>query len=1382
MKTIAKRLIAAIAAMTLLIPSASVWAARGATDVNVAAGKSAISSVYGEGGYNSDTVVANVTGEGIFISCASHEQTELVTVDLGVRYPINEILVATYGNNTSTDSYGFGSDAVFEVYVSNTNPGQYTDLSTTDGVKLNVIGDTQFVAADGGGYNSYYELDTAGSYRYVQLKYIKGTDAVADLYLNEIEVYTSQESASNVPTVISVGKPIYSDFFDGYNAKILALNDGDFTTEHWAYTGSGEFGNGISGINSDGTVIDGYYDHIINLEAKYPIEKVTVTKPTDCGSVDGVSVSNDPNAAAGEWLPLVYDDGDDAYYIDPIDAADLGSDYQFVKIELTPGDWYGDRFVGGIKEVSVYTTSAAAAAATEAEDLVNIAVGKSFTSNDPNGYGDQFVSYVNDGNMSTQWFTFAGTPQITYDLGRAYTIENVRTYKQGNWTNDGRISGYAIAKVEVSNDPNFNSDSTVTLSGQKYRIDNSDNGWTNYTSYSQNELPADFGKYRYVRVTGNPNADVAWQLNEVEIYTNKADNALQNMSLKSTATFINGGSAGLDSTIEDLIDGDSSTYCYSASGMAVIKLPYPMTIEQIEVDSRPGYDSLTDNFTNLGGYNIWISSYPLEGDWNLPEEAGTCVKVSNAERVDQTGNRLYHAGATVVTEIEDENKYEYVTVQCPANAEFFIYDVRILSDDIIEGTAITNELTGETAKGEVLTLTAGYRGETAIDKVVDLYIARYDCGVLTDIEISENNTFSGQVVTETLDYTITEDVTAQTEFKGFVWEKDTMQPFALNAEIEPYAEFWVDPNAAENGDGSKASPFNSIRAARDAVRAVNDNMEGDIVVNLKGGKYYVDNENYIFLGDEDGGSNGYNVIYKNAPGETAVISGGKPITGFEEGENGIWYADASDFDSIYELTVNGEAATLARTENPITATKLYGDSLEGDYTGYSGGIGFSKNDLPAISDPEDAFVHVASSWVDIMYTVDSVSEDGNDYKFVVDSNRLKATTKNEAFSGNHTIVDKGDKFYIENAKELLDNPGEFYFDKDADSKVLYYMPRSGENMETAVVEAAISDSLVNISGSRDNHVKNIILSGIKFENATYANMYANGFTTAQAQVVKLDSDTFIQGSIWVNYADSIEISDCEFTGITKPAISFVEGVLDSTVTRNKFSNIGNSAVVVGTNNHEELEYAGEERCERNTISDNVIYKPAQIFRGSPAIACYYVIDTDIVHNKMMECNYSGISLGWGWADFPDLTVCADNRVANNYIENINLIAADGGAVYTLGNLPDAVIEGNYYVQTKMPQQISGTIGIYTDEGTQNVTIRNNVIDMAAIEAYEGDRYAIGAWTSNIKNVVATDNYATLTDINNSGTNCTIETPTAYTNGQEPAAVQEIIAASAINLR
>ena len=57
-------------------------------------------------------------------------------------------------------------------------------------------------------------------------------------------------------------------------------------------------------------------------------------------------------------------------------------------------------------------------------------------------------------------------------------------------------------------------------------------------------------------------------------------------------------------------------------------------------------------------------------------------------------------------------------------------------------------------------------------------------------------------------------------------------------------------------------------------------------------------------------------------------------------------------------------------------------------------------------------------------------------------------------TGTHTIY---------NAFELLNSAGRFYFDKTA--RILYYYPRSGENMSIADVEAPVVTELIEIAGT-----------------------------------------------------------------------------------------------------------------------------------------------------------------------------------------------------------------------------------------------------------------------------------------------------------------------------
>lgn len=293
-------------------------------------------------------------------------------------------------------------------------------------------------------------------------------------------------------------------------------------------------------------------------------------------------------------------------------------------------------------------------------------------------------------------------------------------------------------------------------------------------------------------------------------------------------------------------------------------------------------------------------------------------------------------------------------------------------------------------------------------------------------------------------------------------------------------------------------------------------------------------------------------------------------------------------------------------------------------------------------------------------------------------------------------------------------------------------------------------------------------------------MYKYGLTTAQAQIVTFDYGIFVDGAIQLDYATNIEISDCEITGLTKPAISMTQGVLDSKISGNRFYNIGDSAIVVGNNHHYSVS-GTKEICERITISNNIIEKSGQKHRGAPGITCYYVADVDIVHNKITDCNYSGISLGWGWDDYPNSTTCHDNTVANNYIENVNIITTDGGAIYTLGNQPGTVIEGNYILQNKIPQQKSGFNAIYPDEGSAYITISNNAIDIVAIKDYPGTLRDISLWTSTIQDNHAHNNYTTYTNVRNDGTNCVVDTPYVYVSGLEPNAVKRIIELSAKNL-
>ncbi|MFZ1937175.1 MAG: hypothetical protein WCB27_17665 [Thermoguttaceae bacterium] len=125
--------------------------------------------------------------------------------------------------------------------------------------------------------------------------------------------------------------------------------------------------------------------------------------------------------------------------------------------------------------------------------------------------------------------------------------------------------------------------------------------------------------------------------------------------------------------------------------------------------------------------------------------------------------------------------------------------------------------------------------------------------------------------------------------------------------------FFVGPGGNDDNAGTQERPFATIDQARRAVREINKNMNGDIVVVLLGGTYRIDKP--IAFRPEDSGGNGHSVIYRAQANETPAISGGRTITSWQPDIKGRWKAQAPA-DDFRQLYVSGVRATRARGPAP----------------------------------------------------------------------------------------------------------------------------------------------------------------------------------------------------------------------------------------------------------------------------------------------------------------------------------------------------------------------------------------------------------------------------------------------------------------------------------
>ncbi len=253
---------------------------------------------------------------------------------------------------------------------------------------------------------------------------------------------------------------------------------------------------------------------------------------------------------------------------------------------------------------------------------------------------------------------------------------------------------------------------------------------------------------------------------------------------------------------------------------------------------------------------------------------------------------------------------------------------------------------------------------------------------------------------------------------------------------EPQQTFFVSPNGNDENPGIEARPFRTIEKARDAVRAINAGMTGDIAVVLRGGTYPI--ARTLAFGPEDSGTGGHNVVYKAFEGETPILSGGKAVTGWTQ-EGARWEA-RTDVPNFRQLYVNGIRATRARG-NPPPGIALHG----------SDGYRLPKPDMAAWGNQDDIEFCYLVTWTHSRCKVKSIVKDGDGAVVaMLQPHFTMARTK----EGVQVKLPN----YIENALELLDEPGEWYLDRK--SGTVYYIPRPGEDMAKAEVVAPAIERLI----------------------------------------------------------------------------------------------------------------------------------------------------------------------------------------------------------------------------------------------------------------------------------------------------------------------------------
>lgn len=256
----------------------------------------------------------------------------------------------------------------------------------------------------------------------------------------------------------------------------------------------------------------------------------------------------------------------------------------------------------------------------------------------------------------------------------------------------------------------------------------------------------------------------------------------------------------------------------------------------------------------------------------------------------------------------------------------------------------------------------------------------------------------------------------------------------------------------------KAGPFKTLDRAQREVRAIKRQNKGrlpaPVRVELAGGTYVLSKP--WTLEPRDSGNPAetwwskilapaHDVTWAAAPGEQPIVSGGKRITGWKEGQvhgkralvapapavkRGSWF--------FRQLWVNGRRAQ--RTRLPEKGLYRIAELPDGVWEGEGhtplfigqDNFGYAEGDIQPWRNIQDVEFVALHYWIESRIPFESVDPSTRMARLQWKSRMRLSDDHSRGLA----------PYYIENVFEALAKPGQWYLDREAGK--VYYLPRDGE--------------------------------------------------------------------------------------------------------------------------------------------------------------------------------------------------------------------------------------------------------------------------------------------------------------------------------------------------
>ncbi|MCK0190908.1 PDZ domain-containing protein [Arenibacter sp. F20364] len=357
--------------------------------------------------------------------------------------------------------------------------------------------------------------------------------------------------------------------------------------------------------------------------------------------------------------------------------------------------------------------------------------------------------------------------------------------------------------------------------------------------------------------------------------------------------------------------------------------------------------------------------------------------------------------------------------------------------------------------------------------------------------------------------------------------------------------------------------------------------------------------------------------------DKSVIKGSKVLNPkWEKYNDHIWVAQLQKEDNFDQLFIDGNKQILARYPNY--------DENGGHWQGHAADA-IALERVETWSNPKGAIVHAMHSgeWGGFHYFATGVDENGELI--------LSGGYQNNRPSKMHAKYRM-----VENVFEELDAAGEWYLDKDYK---LYYWPTLGTDITNVLVEGVQQKHLLEVVGSEEDPVRDINISGIRFEHAKRT------FIEDYEPLLRSDWTIYRGAALFMEGAQKVNIQNCEFTNLGGNAILVSNFNREVRIVDNHIHECGASGIsfvgspeAVRSPSFQYDEFIPlveldtvlgpkSNKYPSNSVAENnLIYRIGRVEKQTAGVQIAMAMDITVSHNSIYDVPRAGINIGdgtWG---------------------------------------------------------------------------------------------------------------------------------------------------------